>query len=360
MIEGILYEIRSSASQKVVLLISDDTFFINFEDTTLHQGDISSLAVSSRIGNVERKITLVDGAVFATKDNDAVDKLILNTKKNKSILHHLESNSILIFFALIFTIVIAFSFFKWGVPSLSKSIAHAMPYKVNELISENTLKVLDKHIFKPSQLSASKKDKIISVFKSKLLPLIGENDEFKYQLHFRLWRNKKEGIANAFALPNGDIILTDKFVQLSSNLDEISSVLLHEIGHVEEKHGLQRLIQSSFITVVIMFISGDSTALGDMGIGLGSLFLSSNYSRHHESQADLFAFKKMLKAKIDPISFANIMSEITETTPSKKTEKEKDIVYYLSSHPNTSSRINMAKQYSQCFKNGLVVCKNEK
>ena len=43
--------------------------------------------------------------------------------------------------------------------------------------------------------------------------------------------------------------------------------------------------------------------MGDMGIGLGSALVSSAYSRGHESEADKYAFDKMLKSGIDPKSF---------------------------------------------------------
>lgn len=359
MIEGILYKVRSSKSEKVILLISGNLFYIKTEDTILSKGDITTLVVSSRLGNIERKITLKDGSVFATKDNEAVDKLLLETTKKRSILHRLETNSFLIVASIFFVVLFSFAFLKWGVPSISKKIAHALPNEVNSVISENTLELFDNYIFKPSKLSSSRKDEIETTFKQHLLPLIQKEEGMSYKVHFRLFQEGEESIANAFALPNGDIILTDKFVQLSHNQNEISSVILHEMGHVKERHGLQRLIQSSFIAVTIMFVSGDSTTLVDMGIGLGTLFLTSNYSRDHELEADLFAFKKMLVAKIDPDNFVNIMSRLSNSTPTKN-NKEKNIIDYISSHPDTKYRLEIAMQYSQCFKEGLSKCEINK
>ena len=54
-------------------------------------------------------------------------------------------------------------------------------------------------------------------------------------------------IPNALAFPSGDIVLTDKFVQLSKNQDEIDSVLLHEMGHVVHRHGLEMLIEKELL-----------------------------------------------------------------------------------------------------------------
>lgn len=358
MIEGILYKQRSSVNKKSILLISNNFFYIKVGEDIDKKGDIKTLDISSRIGNIERKITLEDGSVFATKDNDSVDRLILEGTKERSILHAIETNALLIFLSLLFTVLFSVTFFKWGIPYISKQVAYVMPVKVNEIIASNTLELLDSYVFKPSELESFKKDAIKSTFVTQLLPLVSKNSEIKYEVHFRMFKQGDKSIANAFALPNGDIVLTDEFIQLSQNQDEISSVILHEMGHVKERHGLQRLIQSSFIAVMIMFVSGDTTMLGDMGIGLGTLFLTSNYSREHELEADLFAFKKMLIAKIDPENFVNIMSKISENKE-KEVNKENDIVNYLSSHPDTLYRINIAKKYSKCFKKGQSICQNK-
>jgi len=73
------------------------------------------------------------------------------------------------------------------------------------------------------------------------------------------------------ALPSGDIVLTDKFIELSENQDEIDAVLLHEMGHVIHRHGLEMVIEGTLVTVAGMLIVGDSNGLADMGVELGSL-----------------------------------------------------------------------------------------
>ena len=274
------------------------------------------------------------------------------------------------------TALFTFGFFKWGVPWASEKIAHALPHKTNELIALNTLKFFDKYLLRKSELKeAQKEDRSGAHFFASLVPLGSHSKSIKYKLHFRNW----PGIPNALALPSGDIILTDKFVELCSSQDEMDSVILHEIGHVERRHSLETLIESTFITVSIMLVVGDINFLGDMGVGLGSILVSTAYSRDHESEADEFAFKKMLKAGIDPSSFSIIMNritthmegfaakrkkkaekgkgEITETGNNKKTKANEDSFWdYLSSHPVTSDRVRLANQYSACFKKGLTTC----
>lgn len=353
MIEGTLYENRSSANEDAVLHVSNKNYNIQIEDTIIYHGELASLVISPRLGNIERKITLEDGSVFATKDNDIVDELILKVIKKKNILHKFETNIMFVFISLVLAILFSFSFFKWGIPYLSKKIAYTLPLEVNNVISKNTLKIFDEYIFTPSILNDLQKKEIKSSFESKLLPLVKQKDKIQYNIHFRQWKSEDKDIANAFALPNGDIILTDKFVEISKNQDEINAVILHEMGHIENRHSMQRLIESTFTAVLIMYISEDTSSLGDLGIGLGSLFINSNYSRSHESQADLYAFEKMLKINIEPKNFANIINRITKNSRII----EGSILGYISSHPNTSIRINMAKKYSECYKKGIKPCK---
>jgi len=359
MIQGKWYAQGSAALLDATLATtSETTYLIKIANGTVYEGKLSSLSVGNRLGHTERKITLEDGSIFATKENDFIDRTFKKHLLSNGFIHTLESKMKWVFVALVITAFTAFGFFKWGVPWSSTKIAHLLPHKTNELIATHTLAFLDEYIFEESKISQVKREEIRQHFKSKLLPL-SKDKEINYRVHFRLWSDGNVSIPNALALPSGDIILTDKFVELAKNEDEIDSVMLHEMGHVIHRHTLKMVIESTFITVATMMIVGDSNGLADMGVGLGSLLVSSSYSRAHESEADLYAFKQMLRAKIDPIAFSDIMNRMMvymEQSSKKDKESDKDVLDYLSSHPTTKERVKIAKQYSQCFKKGLTTC----
>jgi Zn-dependent protease with chaperone function len=362
MIEGYFYEQGSAARIRAVFSSNDlGRYAVELENGRVHRGELSHLQVSERLGNVERKITLDDGSLFTTRDNDSVDALFKESYKVNSFIHYLETNLKWIAVAIIITAMSAFSFFKWGVPWASEKIAHALPYKTNELISSGSMDFLDKYMLDESELSEEVQRRIRTHFEKNLAILsVEEESQIEYTLHFRSWTMEGEEIPNALALPAGDIILTDKFVTLAESQDEIDAVLLHEMGHVVHRHSLEMLIQGTFITVAVMLLTGDGTALGDMGIGLGSALVTSAYSRGHESEADVYAFEKMLKVGIDPKSFSNIMQRMEAYLSSDNTmlsEDEAKILDYFSSHPETKERIEIANRYSQCFNEGLTVCK---
>lgn len=385
LIDGKWFVKGSAAHIKAALLIDGDYYQLQTSDGISKQGDVTDVSVSDRLGNVERKLIFEDGSVFATADNDAIDEHFKSVLKANRFIHAIESNLSFVAFALVLTIAVSFSFFKWGLPAASSVIADALPQKTNMIIGSHTLDFLDKAIFDDTKLSEQRQTEIRQHFHAKLTPIEQDNEELTFVLHFRAWGDDDQGIPNALALPSGDVILTDKFIELSQNQNEIDAVLLHEMAHIVERHSLKMLVQATLVTTVIMMTTGDLSGVADLGVGLGSLMLSSNYSRNHESEADQYAFDKMLELGIDPISFANIMRRITDYSeslsqaeeideeatsndpelaegekvdfvPPAEEKSESSVLDYFSSHPNTENRAQQAERYSECFQQGLKVC----
>lgn len=356
MIEGKYYPQESSKQCTAYLSIEENKFILYVEDNAKYEGVIGSLTINTRLGNVPRKILLEDGSMFSTDDNDAIDLIYNQRAKFQSSIHIFESRFGFVLMSIAVVVVFSFSFLKWGIPFFSERIAYVLPAKTNTLIATNTMKILDEYLFKETKISQLKQDSIRRHVKKKFA-LLDASNEFKYTIHFRLLENANKSLANAMALPSGDIILTDRFIQLCKSQDEMDSIILHEMGHIVHRHTLQTLIESTFISIVVMTVVGDVSVFGDIGIGLGSLVVSSNYSKHHESEADIFSFKKMLEFRIDPNSFSTIMQRMTSDyqTPSPS-DKEETLTSYISSHPTTKQRIKIANKYSECYKRFDYIC----
>ena len=376
LIKGTWYEQGSSAQLDAKLSIEGERYTLKTQTGIARFGGLAQINASDRLGNIERKLILEDGSVFATKDNESIDILFKRRSKVNNIIHMLEANLSWAIVALILTVMTGFAFFKWGVPSASHAVAQALPQETGNIIGKNTLEFLDDYLFEPSKLDKSQQQQINDHFYNTLLVQVNEtkglNDHVNYTLHFRSWGEDETAIPNALALPSGDIILTDKFVELSQNQDEIDSVVLHEIGHIEHRHTLEMIVQSTLVTTAVTLFTGDASGAADMGIGLGSLLLSTSYSRNFESEADQYAFEQMLTAQIDPTSFANIMDRMTKfmedgefdentneqnnTEPSNTNEDKNNVFDYLSTHPSTADRIKQAEHYAKCYKKGLTIC----
>jgi Zn-dependent protease with chaperone function len=358
LIKGWLYPADSSSRSAAGLSASGERFTVICDGRPNVTGSIRELVVSQRVGNIPRKITLPDRSLFETTDNDAVDELLAATghrAHRAGIFHILETRWQWIAVALLVTLLSGFATVRWGMPWASRELAFAMPARATEVISEQALEILDRTILEESVLPVDEQQRLRRHFETTLLSLQHEN--FNYRLHFR----RMSDIPNAFALPAGDIIITDRLIELAESQEEIDAVLLHEIGHVVHRHGLQQVLHSSLLTLGIIMVSGDVSATGNIAVALPVFLLESHYSRGDETEADRYAFERMAEAGIDPVHFSTIMEKISRDPDSDsesdaagtESQEDADLLKYLSTHPPTPERRLQAETYSRQFRERL-------
>jgi predicted Zn-dependent protease len=156
--------------------------------------------------------------------------------------------------------------------------------------------------------------------------------------HIRLEFRHSEILGpNAFALPGGVIVMTDQLVELAGSEEEILAVLAHEIGHVEERHSLRQILQSSGIALLAATVTGDAATVGTAVAGLPVILAQTSYSRGFETVADDFAFDLLRRNSISPAVFADFMERLDTDS-----ELYEDLSF-LSTHPVTSDRIERAR-----------------
>ncbi|HIC43632.1 MAG TPA: M48 family metallopeptidase [Sulfurimonas sp.] len=328
-----LFDKQSSGFDDISIEFKDDILVIYFQASTKTY-ILNELTFSQRLGNMPRFIYLNDGKVCECNDNDSIDEVLKKCKLSTSsrFIHHIESKSIYILPALAITALVIFAFLKYFVPYCAEKIAQSLPQSISSQIGSGTLVAMDKFILEPTHLSKNKQTNIQNDFADMSLGLKGLpplNLEFRF--------SKKIG-ANAFALPDGTIIMTDQLVLLSHNNKELLSILAHEIGHIKHRHTLRMLFQNSAVFVIITTITGDATAASSLISTLPTILIESSFSRDLEAQADDYAILLMKRKKIPLHNFSNIMSRLS------KGEKGDKIKEYFASHPVTSSRISKFKE----------------
>ncbi|MBV1930724.1 MAG: M48 family metallopeptidase, partial [Porticoccaceae bacterium] len=272
--------------------------------------DYDQLTIQSRLGNTPREITFYLDAgtdvggknfgakhsgieaeagaalrknittrqLFVTDNNDAIDELIgaIDGPGSSGLLHKLESHLGLIVFATLATIAIIWGTIVYGIPTAAKIIAYQMAGFVTEQFG-GSLDLLDKTLFEPSNLQ---EDQLAHV-RELVEPYLRSHEDLHPKLNFRAGME-----ANAFALPGGDIVLTDEFVKLAENDEELLAVVFHELGHLKYRHITRRALQGSMITLLVVFVTGDVSSV-DLLTALPTLILDLSYSREFESEADL-------------------------------------------------------------------------
>jgi len=323
MIKGLYFDGATSDKKEVFLYVTD-TGRIGFNGINKEPLSFDMIKVSPRIGNTARYIDLQDGAQFETEDNDAIDDIVksLSPEKFNGFIHKLESVKRFVLLTVFIVIFIAWGFIQYGVPYFSREFASMLPDDASEYLGQGILETLDEHWFEDSQLPEARKKELTVVFND-LLVEIGEKN---IVLEFR---NSIKIGANAFALPNRTIVFTDDLINLSNSNDEIISIMLHEIGHLDNLHSLRSTIQRFSLAMFVMVITGDVSTSSSLITALPVVLLEAGYSREIEAEADTYALEKMLKHNINPVFFATIMQKLEASHSSKYLECRKNDKYSL-------------------------------
>ena len=153
--------------------------------------------------------------------------------------------------------------------------------------------------------------------------------EFTYTLHFRSW----DLGANALALPNGIIVITDSLLDLVSSREEFEAIVAHEIGHVVHRHAMQMALRDVGVFVLISTFLGDLTSVSSLASAIPTILIESSYSRSFEKEADLVS-GTWLEGKYG--STEALKSILIKLHRGKGNE---DTLELLSTHPNLKNRI---------------------
>lgn len=300
---------------------------------------LEAIRVSPRMANTPRAIVLPEGRRFVTENNEAADQLeahLGGTWANR-LIHRLESRLHYVLITLICLIVFSWSFLQYGLPALSDGIARSLPPDVSQAIGSGSLKLLDKWALSPSELPPKR----LQALRSKLDQVIPGDSGMHFQLVFR--KGNQLG-ANAFAFPDGTIVMTDEIIRASRDDDELVTVMAHEVGHVVHRHGLRMLIQHSGLAFIFIAITGDVSGTSSILLTLPALLVESSYSQNFEREADDYALNYIQQHQISGEHFLNLMNRL-ESMPDKHRHTKdddddsiSDALGYFSSHPPTSER----------------------
>jgi Zn-dependent protease with chaperone function len=297
--------------------------------------ELSHVRVSARIANTMRSLHLPDGGKCETDDNDAVDNMLRMQKRGRfhSFVNLLESNMRYVIASLLVTLLLMFVFIRFGIPLLAKKAAFSLPVSVAYEMGSEGLDILDRAIFSPSELDEERRVELRDLFHTMITRIEQAPD---MQLRFR--KGGKIG-ANALALPSGIIVLTDEFVELASNDNEIIAVLAHEVGHVVYRHTLRSMLQNSVVILLVASISGDITSITTLSATMPTWFLEASYSRRFETEADEYALQYMLANDIPPHYFADILLKLEQSAGGDSSSSN-----FLSTHPATEERAKMFRE----------------
>ena len=157
-----------------------------------------------------------------------------------------------------------------------------------------------------------------------------------YRFQFHLLRDPRT--VNAFALPGGQVFITNGLLSRLQNEAQLAGVLGHEIGHVIHRHGAQHMAKGEFGQLLVTAVGVASS--DDRGSGRGNQQVAAmvnsmvnlKYGREDESQSDQFGLESMTAAGFDPSQMLGVMKILAEVSKGNRQPE------WLASHPYPEHR----------------------
>jgi predicted Zn-dependent protease len=284
-----------------------------------------------RYGHIlELRNTNYSDAILKIDDKYFSDKLYSAMKKNKNIDIHTQllnlglSKITVIAFCLLGLITLAYFYV---LPPIAEKSATLLPESFDNEIG---------NLFMDAFLSENN----IDTTKTKHLKQFAAELDLKNRkpLRFTVVKSKE---VNAFALPNGQIVVFSAILENMESFEELVALLGHEASHVNYRHSIKMLCRNlaGYMTVSLIFsdVNGVMTILADNAQQLHSL----SYSRSFEQEADEQGLEILMNNNVDPNGMVKLFEQL---------EKESEIYIpkIISSHPLAKERKdNMQKIISE-------------
>ena len=176
--------------------------------------------------------------------------------------------------------------------------------------------------------------------------LLGGLDNSVRSYRFFVVRNDA---INAFAVPGGFIGINRGLILRANSLDQLASVIAHEIAHVELRHGMQMMDRGRSVgsRTTMTTLAGILLSMANPAVGAATLYGGIaagqqemiNYTRENEYEADRLGVGLMQSAGFQAdgmVGFFRIMQNMALNSGGNSIE-------YLRTHPLDTNRISEAQ-----------------
>ena len=145
----------------------------------------------------------------------------------------------------------------------------------------------------------------------------------------------KSDVVNAFALPGGHVVVFTGLMKKAGSGEEVAGVMSHELNHVLQRHGLERMVKSLGLMTAVAIVLGDQQGLVGMMKQVGVELLTLKFGREQETEADVKGLQLLQRAKIDPSGMIKFFERLSE--------KDEGRMEWLSTHPMSTARAERLK-----------------
>ncbi|MEO7496501.1 MAG: M48 family metallopeptidase [Massilia sp.] len=310
---------------------------------------MSQMEISERLARAPRILRFPDGG-FIESDSPELTRMLAQNRYREPWVVRWQNNWPLSLLGLVSLLAMLICGYQWGIPWAAGKATEHLPLALDKQLGEGELALMDASLMKPSKLPLAEQERLRQLFAQLAQP---RAEKTSYQLVFR---DSRMG-PNAFAIPNGVIVMTDQLIKLAESDEAIMGVLTHELGHLQRRHGMRSMLQTLGVATLVNLWMGDVTSLVSAA---PAVLLHQKYSRDFEREADQYAIDMMrhngrslspladLFAKMgDHKSMRALMAKMDEEGDGEDDEAREEEADgedatptdYFSSHPSDEERI---------------------
>jgi len=236
-----------------------------------------------------------------------------------------------VFVCLVLLVEVVIWIDRQGAGLAARAILPLVPLKVDQVVGERAWSSLESTALAPSARTDDEAE-LRRRFQA-MAQACGQGRTYRLELR----RMKSEPGFNAFALPNGTLVILDGMLDRLTQ-DEALAVLGHEIGHVVHRHTMSHIMKS----IGLVAVAG--TVFSDFSSVLATLVGSVQFLRHSreaERQADAHARECLARAGIDPRVLVGVWTKMREEMRQQGAGEPPG---WLSTHPGLEERLRAAQQ----------------
>lgn len=157
--------------------------------------------------------------------------------------------------------------------------------------------------------------------------------ETPWQFDFHVLADERT--VNAFALPGGQIFITEALLGRLSTEGELAGVIGHEIGHVVARHSSERLAKQQLgqgLTGAVLVASGGGYNEAQLAQMVTQL-VQMRYGREDELESDELGVRFMARAGYDPRALIAVMRVLDDSRGGQAPPE------WMSTHPSHGNRV---------------------
>jgi hypothetical protein len=213
-LSGRYYFPRSARVVETHLCLKEDTLILTTPDET-YRFAVGATKLTPPLANLPRKFCFDDGSVFECA-NDLIDDAwfgALRHSRMEKKVSRLEKSWKAVTVLMLIGVMVGYLTYTQGIPAFSRWVAFQLPQDTQIMMGKQVLTILDKSWLSPTQLSPARQQQVQQEFNA----LLGFRPDLKAlqpALHFR--HGGSLG-ANALAIPDGTIVITDELVELAGD-----------------------------------------------------------------------------------------------------------------------------------------------